>query len=224
MPEDKFERGILTKADREYLQSPDEYSRQASYNREQAIRERLQRAFNDFPPLAKKLDDSVLDDLLAPDRTVIEYDDGHGPVTDVGTQIQSEVLTLPYAVVFLIRAGLATSQIDQNPEFGVESALVPFRRDVERGIEIWLNEHHNLTGDVDVSIAVDDLQRADTLAEELTEQTEPLTGTERLETAAQLARAGYSNDEITDIVGERPLDESDEATDDVDDESGSDTA
>jgi SOS response regulatory protein OraA/RecX len=100
---------------------------------------------------------------------------------------------------------------------------VPFRVSVERGIKIWLNEHHNLTGNVEVSIAVDDLQRADTLAEELTDQTEPLTGTERLETAAQLARAGYSDDEITDIVGERPLDESDEATDDVD-ESGSDTA
>lgn len=43
-------RGILTKADREYLQSdPETYSRQAQHAREAAIRERLKNAIKDWP-------------------------------------------------------------------------------------------------------------------------------------------------------------------------------
>lgn len=202
MTEDKFERGILTKADREYLRNPDEYSRQASYNREEKINQRIQRAFNDFPLLATELDDSVLDELLGPEWGVVREDDDGDEIP--GTTIQSETITLPYAVVFLIRAALATDRRDPLPEVGVESALSPFVRDVERGIEIWLHKHHNLTGSVDVSVTVDDLQRADTLVDELAGEDEPLTGFERIETISQLSRAGYSTEEISELVGERP--------------------
>lgn len=201
MTQDKFERGILTKADREYLRNPDEYSRQASYNREEKINERIERAFNDFPLLARELDDSVLEDLLAPERFSQELDDG---TTEVGSRIPSENITLPFAVAFLIRASCTGDNLAGSPEFGPEHALRPFTRNVERGIEIWLNEHHNLTGSVDVSVSVDELQRADTLADELADRDEPLTGIEWFETASQLARTGYSNEEILGLVGEPP--------------------
>lgn len=199
MTEDKFERGILTKADREYLQNPEEYSRQASYNREAKIRERLQRALLDFPTLATELDDSVLEDLLSAERFSQELDDG---TTEHISKIPSENMGLPFAAVFLIRASRAGENLAGNPEFGVEHALKPFIRNVRRGIEIWLNDHHNLTGSVDISVSVDDLQRADTLAKELDERDEPLTGIERIETVSQLGRAGYSTEEILDLVGE----------------------
>lgn len=202
-------RGILTEADREYLQNPDEYSRQASYNREQAIRERLQRAFRDFPLLVRALSDGALDDLLAPERTTEELDDG---TTANRSQISSEAVTLPYAVAFLIRASLATNRHDPMPEVGVEAALSSFVRDAERGVEIWLNDRHELTGDVSVSMDVSDVQRADALVDELAEQEEPLTGHDRLEAAAQLSRAGYSTEEIAELVGEHP------DPDDVDDD------
>ena len=194
-------RGILTKADREYLQDPDEYSRQAAYNREQAIRERLQRAFNDFPPLATELDDSVLDDLLAPEWQTKENEDGN---TVTGSKLQSEVITLSHGVTFLLRAALATDRYDPAPGVGVESALSPFISELERGIERWLNQRHGLTGDVSVSVGVDDLQRVDTFVDELRDRDEPLTGHDRLEAAAQLSRAGYSTEEIAELVGERP--------------------
>jgi len=202
-------RGILTEADREYLRNPDEYSRQAAYNREQAIRERLQRAFNDFPLLARELNDSVLDDLLAPEWHTREDEDGD---TVAGSKIKSETITLPDGMMFLLRAALATDRVNPMPEVGVETALSPFINDLERGIGKWLNQRHGLTGDVSVSVEVNDLQRADTLADELEERDDPLVGFDRLEAAAQLSRAGYSTEEIAELVGERP-DPDDDAAD-----------
>ena len=212
MTEDKFERGILTKADREYLRNPDKYSRQASYNREEKIDQRIQRAFSDFPLLAKELDDSVLEGILKPDEDLVEFTESGFELNPEPDKFPSELFTLPHTVAFLIRAALATGRRDPLPEVGVESALSPFVRTVERGIEVWLNEHYNLTGSVNVSVTVDDLQRADTLVDELGEQDEPLTGFERIETISQLSRAGYSPEEISELVGERP--DSDGGTED----------
>ena len=195
-------RGILTEADREYVRNPDEYSRQAAYNREQAIRERLQRAFNDFPLLATELNDSVLDDLLAPEWHTREDEDGD---TVTGSKLQSEVITLSHGVTFLLRAALATDRYDPAPAVGVESALSPFISELERGIERWLNQRHGLMGDVSVSVEVNDLQRVDTLVDELEKRDEPLAGYfDRLEVAAELSRAGYSTEEIAELVGEHP--------------------
>jgi len=199
--EGKQSRGILTEADRAYLRNPDDYSRQASYNREQAIRQRLQRAFSDFPLLVSELDDTVLDDLLGTEWTTEERDDG---TTVHEGEISGEAVTLPYAVAFLIRAELATSRVDPVPEAGVESSLSEFVRSTERGIEIWLGERYELTADVSVSITADDVQRSEALADDLVDQDEPLSGRERLETVAQLSRAGYTTEQIVELVGEPP--------------------
>ena len=48
MSDDDRDRGILSTADREYLQSPEGYSRQASNERENAIRNRVWNAILDF--------------------------------------------------------------------------------------------------------------------------------------------------------------------------------
>lgn len=209
------ERGILTEADREYLRNPDGYSRQAAYNRNEKIRERLRRSLGDFPLLATTVDDSVLDDLLEPSLVWDELPDG----TRVGGRsIASEAITLPYVITFLLRAHFATQSSDR-PALPGGAHLSSFANEVENGIQIWLNTHYDLTADVDVAISLENLQRPDAIAEELRDRDEPLTGYDRIETVSRLSRAGYSTEEIAELVGEQP----DEATDDVD-ESGSDTA
>jgi hypothetical protein len=50
-------RGVLSEADRRYLTNPDEYSKQASYERRRAIIERAHEALHDFPLLVSQLDD-----------------------------------------------------------------------------------------------------------------------------------------------------------------------
>lgn len=50
-------RGILSQSDRQYLRNPEEYSSQASYERRQAIIERIHNALHDYPLLVSALDD-----------------------------------------------------------------------------------------------------------------------------------------------------------------------
>lgn len=50
-------RGILSPADRKYLRNPDELSRQAGYERRQAIIERVHQSLHDYPLLVSALDD-----------------------------------------------------------------------------------------------------------------------------------------------------------------------
>lgn len=192
------ERGILTGADREYLQNPEEYSRQASYNRQQKITERVQFALNDFPLLATRLDDGVLEDVLAAELTTEELDDG---TTEHTSEIPTERIKLPYVLAFALRASTVDDSIPPAPDVGIEESVRPFVRTIERGVEIWLGDRYDLTGDVDVSISAEDLQRNDEFVEDLADRTDPLVGRERLEAVSQLSRAGYSTDEIVDLVG-----------------------
>lgn len=53
---DQRPRGILSEADRRYLNNPDEYSKQAGYERRQAIIQRIHEALHDFPLLVSELD------------------------------------------------------------------------------------------------------------------------------------------------------------------------
>lgn len=52
-------RGILSKADRRYLNNPDEYSKQAGYERRRAITERVHETLHDFPLLVSQLDEEL---------------------------------------------------------------------------------------------------------------------------------------------------------------------
>jgi len=196
-------RGILTQSDREYLalsavDREEQYTAPARSQRRKAIRERVENALLDFPQLAREVDDDVLEDVFAPDRG--EFDiDGE---TVVGTQLShGQVRGVPFGIMFLLRIAIADAWRDRNPEFGVGEAIAPFVDDVETAVEYWLNYHHDLTADVEVGVTVSGLQRVGELADELEARDEPLTGIERIETTSELSRAGYSADEILDLVG-----------------------
>jgi len=74
MSDEELERGILTKADRQYLRDPNEYSRQASYARKEKIRERVQRAIStDMKLCANHLPKDITEDITE-DITVNEWD------------------------------------------------------------------------------------------------------------------------------------------------------
>jgi DNA-binding transcriptional ArsR family regulator len=59
MTVDDRPRGILSPADRQYLRDPDEYSKQAGYERRRAIVERLHEALHDMPLLVSELDEDL---------------------------------------------------------------------------------------------------------------------------------------------------------------------
>lgn len=54
--EDDRKRGILSPSDRNYLQNPDEYSRQATHERQNRIQERIENAIFDMSVLYDKID------------------------------------------------------------------------------------------------------------------------------------------------------------------------
>lgn len=62
--ENSRKRGVLTPADREFIQNPDEYSRQATYNRETEIQRRAANALLDYPLLIEFGEyDAVLEEV-----------------------------------------------------------------------------------------------------------------------------------------------------------------
>lgn len=65
MSEEDRGRGILTPADRAYLADPEQYSRQAQYNRNQAIRKRVGNALLDVPILVDGLSHDVWEEALS---------------------------------------------------------------------------------------------------------------------------------------------------------------
>lgn len=205
------DRGILTEADRKYIKNLGEFSRQAAHQREEAIRGRVREAVRDFQLLADEMDQRVYDELYGPKREVIEDESGN-PVGS--TDIPGDRISLPYGVEFLIRLSLA-DETDMRPQFyelaGIERPLEPFLRNLERGIQLYLNNHEGLSAEIDVDINATEVEKIDRVAERLREQDEPLTGKERLETASQLGRAGYSTEEIVELVGERPDSDDDTA-------------
>jgi hypothetical protein len=61
-----------------------------------------------------------------------------------------------------------------------------------------------MTGDFEVTVSPETMRSIDSVVEELEIRREPLTGEDRLETAAVLERAGYEHDEILALIGEDP--------------------
>ena len=205
------DRGILTEADRKYIKNPEEYSRQAAHQREETIRGRIREGVLDFQMLADDVDQRVYDELFGPERTVFEEDESGD--RSGGTEIPSERLSLPFGIEFLIRLSLA-DQTNMRAQFyelaSIESPLEPFLHNLEQGIQLYLNNHEGLSAEIDVDINATEVKKIDRVVERLREQDEPLTGKERLETASQLGRAGYSTEEVIDLIGD--LDDDDETT------------
>jgi len=199
------DRGILTESDRRYIKNPGEFSRQAAHQRREAIRDRLREAVLDFQLLAGDVDQQVYDELFGPERTVFEEDESGDRVG--GTEIPEERLSLPSGVEFLIRLSLADetgTRLGLHEMFSVEKPLRPFLRNLERGIQMYLNHHEGLSAEINMSIDATEVVSIDRVAERLSERDEPLTGRERIKMVSQLGRAGYSTEEIAELVGERP--------------------
>jgi hypothetical protein len=198
-------RGVLTAADRTFLsmsaeEREEEYSAPARSQRRRAVADRIENAMLDFPLLAERLDDATLREVFAPDRRTFEMDGEEFP----GTEIQPGQYGVPFALWFLLRIDLSNDRSTYPPGtmVGLTSTVKPFLERVERGIELWMNHEHDLTGDVDVDVSVSNLQSSDELVEQLKAAEEPLSAFDRIEVISQLSRTGYSTEEIAEILDE----------------------
>lgn len=84
---DQRPRGILSEADRRYLMNPDEYSKQAGYERRQAIIQRIHEGLHDFPLLVSKLDE---------DSRAKAFEDGDLETKDHTINVLSSAFTFLY--------------------------------------------------------------------------------------------------------------------------------
>jgi hypothetical protein len=206
----KRDRGIITDADRVYLQCSEEereenYSRTALYQRQGHVRTRTENAVLDIPILARHGDDELFRYLFASEVT-----DGRKKTADTARthRAYSDI------IVFLIR-GILADEPDrpiETPE-DLKAALRPVIDEIETGIEEWLNRERARTAAFELTPSIETVQTIDGLIEELELRRSSLDAEERLETAKILERAGYEDDEITALIGEEP---------DGDDEPGSD--
>jgi len=102
-PDDR-PRGALSPADRGYLCNPDDYSRQASHEREERIEERVRNALLDFTLLFRHLDDEQAEEIF----------DGLDDDTELRRGIK-------HALAFLFD-GAATPKQGPNISFSEEGA------------------------------------------------------------------------------------------------------
>jgi hypothetical protein len=198
-------RGILTNADRLFLrrsedEREDEYTRPLRYERRQKIKERTANAVLDISLLAKFGDDELYLHAFTDEKTpegLIEKTD------PMRTRRALSKFTL-----FLARAQLAEKlQTSEGTEIPPESANVrlalrPVLDEIESGIEHWLNQERGMTADFEIPLNVENVRTIEQVKEELELRRTPVTGKERLETAALLDRAGVEMDEILSLLGE----------------------
>jgi hypothetical protein len=208
------DRGILSQLDRDFLKNPDEFDSRRTWQRKKEINNRVENAVYDFNRLVSEYDEELLAEVFAPEQNRETDEDGDEVVTG---EIKTVSSYTPYGVAFLIRASLAAKPGGYGPDVSVEASLSPFLRNVKRGVEIWLNEQHNLTADVSVSFNVENVESVDNLADELRERDDRVTGRERIEAISELSRAGYSTDEIVEILGPAKTDDEEDEKVDMDD-------
>ncbi len=200
-------RGVLTDRDRLFLEltkeeREEEFSASARSKARRDIINRVRNATLDFTYLASLLDDELLNEVFAPERGVVGEVDGEELV---GTQIRTAAPFVPHGVEFLLRAARADDRGDMNTLLGVETALNPFVDDIEKGIERWLSRN-GVVGDVEVDVTIENKRTVDQFAEELAERDESL-GLDYYSARAHLARGGYSEAEIEELVGDDPLEQ-----------------
>jgi hypothetical protein len=106
-------RGILTKADRRYLENPEEYSNQGAYERRQAIRERLYESLYDFSLLVNELDEETRREVFAGE----------------GEDDREQPINVLHSVVALLYLGLTDTV---EPDDWVNDA---FRTMIARGVK-----------------------------------------------------------------------------------------
>lgn len=129
---DDRERGVLSSADRQFLRSPEEYSRQATHEREKAIRKRVWNAILDFELLANMPreqrqrvlgSDDPFDEQHKP-ASHMEFEVGlawmiafsHQLATDLGTPIERSPDNMHKSRSFEIhlQEGLERAYVEEN--------------------------------------------------------------------------------------------------------------
>jgi hypothetical protein len=133
---DQRPRGILSEADRQYLNNPDEYSKQAGYERRQAIIQRIHEALHDFPLLVSELDG---------DSRAQAFEDGNLENKDHTINVLSEAFAFLYLGITdtVEPTDLAKDAVEGIAADGVRRAYN--RRgvsvaDVEVNVEVTLGE------------------------------------------------------------------------------------
>lgn len=185
------DRGILTDVDRTFLllteeERQEEYTRQGRSYRMRTIATRLQDSVLDFPLIVDRIDTEVFDSTFG-------ADDAHG--------VSRTQRVMPSGFQFLIQAVLA-NEPDRPAERGTDvvAALNPVLDQFERAVQAWLNAEHQKTANIDVTVDVEGVRDVDDYVDDL--KSRRVIGRERLKAAAKLTRAGYSDDEIIEIIGD----------------------
>jgi hypothetical protein len=198
-------RGILSQSDRAFLRLSqdkweDKYSRAASYDRRQRIKERTVNMALDIPLLAQYSNDEIYEYAFGAEAT------SQGKIGAVDT-VRTRA-TFPQFIVFLLRAVLVeepTRPVETTDD--LRAVIRPFLDEVETGIEHWLNQEGDATADFEITPSVDKLQTIPGLIEELELRRSPVPGEDRLRVAGILDRAGLGEDRILELLGEVPDDD-----------------
>jgi len=205
-------RGILTESDRRFLvvskeerlraDDPDKqgpFSRPARRKRESMIVERLYHGVLDFALIAREVDQPTVQ---------IDYEEIF--TTDDPASVPRIRVDSPQILTALVRAITANESDRPITAAGdLRAVVAPAVDGLEKAIENWLNTQRNMTAEYELTLSIENVRSIDSLVEELEIRRDPLTGEERLETAAVLERAGYEHDEILALIGEDPNNDDD---------------
>lgn len=185
------DRGILTDVDRTFLrlseeERKEEYTRQGRSYRMRTITTRLRDSVLDFPLIVDRIDTEVFDSTFG-------GDDAH--------EVPRTQRVMPSGFQFLIQAVVA-NEPDRPAKRGTDvvAALNPVLDQFERGIQAWMNAEYQKTANIDITVDVEGVRDVDDYVDDL--ESRRVIGRERLTAAAKLTRAGYSDDEIIEIIGD----------------------
>jgi len=150
--------GFLTEADREFIRGEREYSSKHSrYDRRRAIRERTRRAFADMSLLYNLLDEDELAKIFSTDD--VKQVENIDQIAPSGY--------FPRTLALMIRSYYPHG-VEVYPESGrKQPAFDGFFYAVERGVESYLASEHGLTGDVTVSLELENVAPAEGLLDDV---------------------------------------------------------
>ena len=155
---DDRDRGVLSPADRQFLRSPEEYSRQATHEREKAIRERVWNAILDFELLAN-MPPEQRQRVLASDDP---YDEQHKPASHMEFEVG---LTWMIAFAHQLATDLGTPVEPLPPDNTYKSR--DFERRLQDGLERAYVEENLVLEDLTLQIDAQKVPGLNTIRERL---------------------------------------------------------
>ena len=162
---------VLTNAQREYLQGKKDYRPSVERQVRKRIRDRVEQGTADFTTLLNYLDGKEVQQIFgsASAKKIEKHQEARG---DVPTD-RKTAASVPVAIAFFMK-GLDDSDapiyeaIEDMPEG--QPAFKRFRRALEQAIGMYIKQEKNYIADVSVNIELNDLQPADELFDESTDE------------------------------------------------------